>query len=95
MAEKSKGKKPSVRILDRRKLLNAREIKVVVKGGRVFTFKISKPVFNGKQLILQDGDGALMVTSLNKLARDIERYFKAHGLEPLYVYPATQLTLSE
>ena len=97
MTEKSSSKGKSVRILDRRKLLKAREIRVVVKGGRVFSFKISKPVLDGKgKFILQDVDGAVvMVTSINRLAQDIERYFKAQGLEPLYVYPvpATQLTL--
>jgi len=96
MAKRERAK-TTVRILDRKKIAKAKEIRVVVKGGKSFTLRISRPLLDGKgKFILQDVDGAVvMVTSISRLAQDIERFFKAQGLEPLYVYPvpATQLTL--
>ena len=95
MAEKKKTRK--VRILDKKKIAKANAIKVVTRGG-VFTLKISRPVLDGRgRLVLQSEDGAvLMVTSLSKLASDVEAYFKrVYGLEPLYIYPAFQQTLFE
>jgi NADPH-dependent ferric siderophore reductase len=93
---KAKKERAHVRVLDRKKVPSASALRVVLKGGKQRTFKVSKPAFNGKriQLVLQDEDGrVVMVTSLYKLARDIEEYFKKQGLEPLYIYPAFQQTL--
>jgi hypothetical protein len=87
-------KKTEVKILDRKKIMSAREIRVVVKGGKLFTFKISRPLLDGRKLILYDERGVVvMVTSLNKLPRDIEEYFERSGMEPLYIYPANQLPI--
>jgi len=95
MAKKKKegAKKVSVKVLDRKRMARVNEIRVVVKGGRIFTFRISRPVLDGKKLVLHDESGVIMVTSLNKLPRDIEEYFKMRGMEPLYIYPAYQHTI--
>jgi hypothetical protein len=94
MAEK-RGK-AAIRVLDKKKISKADAIKVVTKGGVVFTLKISRPVLDGRgRLVLQSEDGTvLMVTSLSKLALDVEAFFKRiYGLEPIYIYPAFQQTL--
>jgi len=93
MAEK-KRKKVNVKVLDKEKIPRVGEIRVLVKGGRTFTFRVSRPLLNGKRLILRDESGVIvMVTSLRGLARDIEDYFERQGLTPLYIYPATQRSL--
>ena len=87
-------KKRRVRVLDKEKIMRAKEIRIVVKGGKVFTFQVLRPL-NRKNLILQNGDSVL-ITTLSGLAEDVEEYFKrVYGLEPLYVYPAFQQTLLE
>jgi len=87
-------KKRRVRVLDKEKIMRAKEIRIVVKGGKVFTFQVLRPL-NRKNLILQNGDSVL-ITTLSGLAKDVEEYFKrVYGLEPLYVYPAFQQTLLE
>ena len=86
-------KKRRVRVLDKEKIMRAKEIRIVVKGGKVFTFQVLRPL-NRKNLILQNGDSVL-ITTLSGLAKDVEEYFKRQGLEPLYVYPAFQQTLPE
>jgi hypothetical protein len=91
IAEKKRRK---VRVLDKEKIMRAEEIRIVVKGGKVFTFQVLRPL-NRKNLILQNGDSVL-ITTLSGLAKDVEEYFKrVYGLEPLYVYPAFQQTLLE
>jgi hypothetical protein len=95
MAEKKK-KRVNVKVLDKKKIPYTREIRVVVKGGRIFTFRISRPVLDGRgRLVLQSEDGTvLIITSLSKLALDVEAFFKRiYGLEPIYIYPAFQQTL--
>jgi hypothetical protein len=90
MAEKKKAR---VRILDKKKIVRADALRVVVKGGNTLVLKVLKPLNNKRQLILQDGNGTIIVTSINRLARDIEEYLKMRGMEPIYVYPAFQQTL--
>jgi hypothetical protein len=92
MAEKRR-KKVNVKVLDKEKIARAGEIRVLVKGGRTFTFRVSRPLFNGKKLILHDESGVIMVTSLSGLARDVENYFEKQGLTPLYIYPVSQRSL--
>jgi hypothetical protein len=91
MAEKKKTRK--VRILDKKKIVRADALRVVVKGGNILVLKVFKPL-NKKQLVLQDGD-AMIVTSINRLAQDIEEYLRVRGMEPIYIYPAFQQTLPE
>jgi len=98
MAEKSKRKarKVNVKVLNKDRIKRAGEICVVVKGEKVktFVFKVSKPVLNDKKLILRNEYGVpLLVTSTSGLAADIEEFFKKRGMEALYVYPASQLTI--
>ena len=97
MAKRERAQtKTTVKILDRKRIMSAREIRVVIKGGKLFTFKISRPLLNEKKLILHDESGAVvMITSINKMPRDIEEYFKKSGMEPLYIYPASQKALVE
>jgi hypothetical protein len=92
MAEKKKTRK--VRILDKKKIVKADALRVVVKGGNIIVLKVFKPL-NKRQLVLQDGDGAMIVTSINRLAQDIEEYLRVRGMEPIYIYPAFQQTLPE
>jgi len=94
MAEKKKVK-VNVKILNRKALerMQKGEIKVVVKGGLVLTYSIHSPLLNDKKLIVYEGNSLIMVTSRRKLAADIENYLKRQGLEPLYIYPATQRPL--
>ena len=92
MAEKKKTRK--ARILDKKKIVRADALRVVVKGGNTLILKVLKPL-NKRQLVLQDSDGMIIVTSISRLARDIEEYLKMRGMEPIYVYPAFQQTLPE
>jgi len=97
MTERKKIK-VSVKVLNKDRITRARardEIRVVVKGGKTFSFKVSRPVLNNKKLILYSEGVPLLITSVNKLAADIEAYFRRQGLEPLYIYPVSQLTLFE
>jgi hypothetical protein len=94
MAEKKKAK-VNVRVLNRRALerMQRGEIKVIVKGGLTLTYSIHSPLLNDKKLVVYEGNTLIMVSSRRKLAIDIENYLKKQGLEPLYIYPATQLSL--
>jgi hypothetical protein len=94
MAEKKKVK-VNVKVLNKDRIMYTNEIRVVVKGGKTFTFKVSRPVLNNKKLILHNEHGVtLLITSVNKLAADIETFFKRRDLEPLFIYPATQRPLA-
>ncbi|MCC6005352.1 MAG: hypothetical protein LM590_13525 [Thermofilum sp.] len=97
VAEKAEKKKKrvNVKVLDKKRIPHARALRVVVKGGRIFTFRISRPVLNPRKLVLYKDDAIVMVTSLSRLAIDIEEYFKKQNLEPLYIYPASQSVLVE
>ena len=88
-------KKAKVNVLNRKVLerMQRGEIKVIVKGGLAFTYTIHSPLFDNKKLIVYEGDTLIMVTSRRKLAADIENYLKRQGLEPLFIYPATQHSL--
>jgi len=92
--EKKKAK-VNVKILNRKALerMQRGEIKVIVKGGLVLTYSIHSPLLNDKKLVVYEGNTLIMVSSRRKLAIDIENYLKKHGLEPLYIYPATQHSL--
>jgi hypothetical protein len=86
--------KISVKVLDGEKITRVSEIKVVVRGGKIFTFRISRPLLDARKLILHDERGSVvLVTSRSGLPRDIQVYFERQGLEPLYIYPATQRSL--
>jgi hypothetical protein len=95
MTEKKRAAKVvSVKVLNKDRVANASELRVVVKGGKTFVFRVSKPVLNDKKLILHNEYGVpLLVTSTSRLAADIEEFFKKRGMEPLYIYPASQLTI--
>jgi isopentenyl phosphate kinase len=99
MAEKKTKKakvKVNVKVLNRDRIMQAETIRVVVKGGKTFTFRISRPILNNKKLILYNEHGVpLILTSVNKLAVDVEMLFRNRGMEPLYIYPSTQHTLFE
>ena len=88
-------KKAKVNVLNRKALERMRrgEIKVIVKGGLAFTYTIRSPLLNDKKLIVYEGDTLIMVTSRRKLVTDVENYLKRQGLEPLFIYPATQHSL--
>jgi hypothetical protein len=88
-------KKAKVNVLNRKVLerMQRGEIKVIVKGGLAFTYTIHSPLLNDKKLIVYEGDTLIMVTSRRKLVTDVENYLKRQGLEPLFIYPATQHSL--
>jgi len=88
-----KKRKVNVKVLDKERIPYTKEVRVAVKGGKSFVFKVSRPLLNQRKLILYKDDAIVMVTSLNKLAIDIEEYFKKQNLEPLYIYPAYQHTI--
>jgi hypothetical protein len=95
MVDKKKVK-VNVKVLNKDRIIYTNEIRVVVKGGKTFTFKVSRPVLNNKKLILHNENGVpLLITSVNKLAADIEAFFKSRRMEPLFIYPSSQLTLLE
>jgi hypothetical protein len=96
MAETKRKVRPTVKVLNKKHIERARELRVIVKGGSAFIVNIRPTSLDPKKkVVIVDNQPIGSAKSVNGIALLIEEYFKkVRGVEPIAIYPATQHPLA-